>query len=108
MSYDMLYNRNSNYDLNSQSKSNYYGTQIKEGLPFFQKNKLESTLRNNYINNDIMKRGNNNLVSNGKIDTSDIEAKKIIEREMYPYLNLMKKELNLKVEQFNKTRIRIN
>ena len=55
----MLYNRNNNYDfqsnINSQSKSNYYGTQIKEGLPFFQKNKLESTLRNNYINNDIMK-----------------------------------------------------
>ena len=104
--YNFLTN-NYNFQPNiaSQTTTNYFGKQITEGLPFFQQNKLQSTLRNNYFNDvdTTLKNGNNKIVtSNEKIDRSDIEAKKIIEREMNPYLSYMKKELNLVVEKFNK------
>ena len=87
------------------STTNYFGKQITEGLPFFQQNKLQNTLRNNYFNdvNTIHKIDNNKMVTtNEKIDTSDLEVKKIIEREMNPYLSYMKKELNFIVEKFSK------
>ena len=89
----------------SQTSTNYFGKQITEGLPFFQQNKLQTKLRNNYFNDTdtTLKNGNNKMVTtNEKIDMSDIEAKRIIEREMNPYLSYMKKELNLIVEKFNK------
>ena len=104
--YDLIY---SNYDfqpnITSQTTTNYFEKQITEGLPFFHQNKLQNTLKNNYFNdsNTRLKNENNkNIATNEKIDMSDIEAKKIIEREMKPYLSYMKKELNLIVEQFSK------
>ena len=45
---------------------------------------------------------NNYPSSNLKIDTTDIEAKKVLEREMNPYLQFMKNELNMQVENFKK------
>jgi hypothetical protein len=89
--YDFMY---STYDLHpniaSPTTTNYFEKQIKEGLPYFQKNKLQSTLRNNYFSSK-----NDNgiaVASNEKIDTTELEAKKIIEREMNPYISYMKKE----------------
>ena len=109
--FDLMY---STYDFKpnggSQTATNFFENEITQGLPFFQENKLKTTLRNNYFKdsntNAINYFNNGNInnkfkTSNEKIDMSDIEAKKIIEREMNPYLSLMKKELNLIVEQFN-------
>ena len=42
------------------------------------------------------------MSSNENIDMSDVEARKIIEREIKPYLSIIKKELQLKVEEFTK------
>ena len=108
--YGLLYNT---YDFQQQpgaispSTTNYFEKQIKEGLPFFNQNKLQSTLRNNYFNdtdiNGMLRNGNNRIIpSNEKVDNSDIEAKRIIEREMNPYLSYMKKEIKLIVENFEK------
>ena len=96
---EMLYH---NYDYNksfSPSGTNYFEKEIKEGLPFFQQNKLQSTLRNNFFNtnNDT----NIKMTSSEKNDMINLEAKKLIEREMNPYIILMKKEINLIIEKFN-------
>ena len=42
------------------------------------------------------------MTSSEKNDKINLEAKKIIEREIQPYLSLMKKELNLIVEKYTK------
>ncbi len=104
--YDLMFNAN-NLKPNggSLAGTNYFEKQIKEGLPFFNENKLQSTLRNNYFNNSDSNynlRARNNITSAEKIDRSEIEAKKILEREMNPYLSYMKNELKLIVEQFAK------
>ena len=104
--YDLMFNTN-NLKPNggSLAGTNYFEKQIKEGLPFFNENKLQSTLRNNYFNNSDSNynlRARNNITSAEKIDRSEIEAKKILEREMNPYLSYMKNELKLIVEQFAK------
>ena len=101
--------------------SNYYNNKVKEGLPIFQEigsfsntlnnqnfvdpfKILENTKYNNYLNNNIQGPGANlgagSLSSN--INTTDIETRKIIEREMNPYLLQMKNELNLIIEKFRK------
>ena len=101
--FDLMY---STYDFKpnggSQTTTNFFEKEITQGLPFFQENRLQSTLRNNYfrdsntnINNNYYNGNNKFVTSNEKIDMSDIEAKKIIEREMNPYLTLMKREINL-------------
>ena len=101
--FDMLY-KQYDYDYNKSfspsSNTNYFEKDIKEGLSFFQQNKLQSTLRNNYFNtnND----SNIKMTSSEKNDKINLEAKKIIEREIEPYLSLMKKELNLIVEKYTK------
>ena len=99
--YDMLYKQ---YDYNKSfspsSTVNYFEKDIKEGLPFFQQNKLQSTLRNNYFNSN--NDSNIKMTSSEKNDKINLEAKKIIEREIQPYLSLMKKELNLIVEKYTK------
>lgn len=97
--FELLYK---NYDYNksfSPSTTNYFEKEIKEGLPFFQQNKLQSTLRNNFFNtnNDT----NIKMTSSEKNDMINLEAKKLIEREMNPYIILMKKELNLIIDKFN-------
>ena len=101
--FDKLY-KQYDYDYNKSfspsSNTNYFEKDIKEGLSFFQQNKLKSTLRNNYFNtnND----SNIKMTSSEKNDKINLEAKKIIEREIEPYLSLMKKELNLIVEKYTK------
>ena len=99
--FDMLYKQ---YDYNKSfspsSTVNYFEKDIKEGLPFFQQNKLQSTLRNNYFNSN--NDSNIKMTSSEKNDKINLEAKKIIEREIQPYLSLMKKELNLIVEKYTK------
>ena len=105
--FELLYK--SNYDFNSNnnngfgpSTTNYFEKEIKEGLPFFQQNKLHSTLRNNFFNDTNNNTNNIKLSSREKNDMINLEAKKIIEREMSPYVNLMKQELNLIVENYRK------
>ena len=99
--FDMLYKQ---YDYNKSfspsSTVNYFEKDIKEGLSFFQHNKLQSTLRNNYFNSN--NDSNIKMTSSEKNDKINLEAKKIIEREIQPYLSLMKKELNLIVEKYTK------
>ena len=98
--FDLLYKQ---YDYNksfSPSNTNYFEKDIKEGLSFFQQNKLNSTLRNNYFNSN--NDSNMKMTSSEKNDKINLEAKKIIEREIEPYLSLMKKELNLIVEKYTK------
>ena len=99
--FDMLYKQ---YDYNKSfspsSNTNYFEKDIKEGLSFFQQNKLQSTLRNNYFNSN--NDSNIKMTSSEKNDKINLEAKKIIEREIEPYLSLMKKELNLIVEKYSK------
>ena len=97
--FELLYK---NYDYNksfSPSTTNYFEKEIKEGLPFFQQNKLQSTLRNNFFNTN--NEANIKLTSSEKNDMINLEAKKLIEREMNPYIILMKKEINLIIEKFN-------
>ena len=43
----------------SSSTTNYFEKLIKEGLPFFHHNKLQSTLRNNYFNSASNESGKN-------------------------------------------------
>ena len=109
--YGLMYNTNDFHQSNgaSQTRTNYFENQIKEGLSFFNQNKLQSTLRNNYFNesdsniNLRARNGNAKIItSTEKNDMSEIEAKKILEREMNPYLSYMKKELKSIVDQYSK------
>ena len=99
--FELLYKNNNDYNKTfSPSTNNYFEKEIKEGLPFFQQNKLKSTLRNNYFNSN--NESYLKMSSNEKMDLINLEAKKIIEREMNPYISLMKKELNLMIDKFSK------
>ena len=104
--FELLYKSNYDYKNNGfgPSTTNYFEKEIKEGLPYFQQNKLQSTLRNNFFNENNNNTNPNNikLSSREKNDMINLEAKKIIEREMSPYINLMKQELNLIVENYRK------
>ena len=97
------YNNYNNYNktFSPSNTTNYFENEVKNGLSFFQQNKLQSTLRNNYFNENNNNENNKKYSINEKNDMINIEAKKIIEREMNPYLSLMKKELNLIMEKFN-------
>ena len=99
--FELLYKNNNDYNKTfSPSTNNYFEKEIKEGLLFFQQNKLKSTLRNNYFNSN--NESYLKMSSNEKMDMINLEAKKIIEREMNPYISLMKKELNLMIDKFSK------
>jgi len=103
--FDLLY-KTKNYNINNFDKSlnssnksiNYFENDIKNGLNFFNQNKLQSTLKNNFFNGN----DDNKMTTSEKMDKINIEAKKIIEREMSPYLTVIKKELNLIIEKFSK------
>ena len=90
--FDLLY-KTKNYNINNFDKSinssnksmNYFENDIKNGLNFFNQNKLQSTLKNNFFNGN----NDNNMTTSEKMDKINIEAKKIIEREMNPYLTIM-------------------
>jgi len=100
--FELIYKSNHDYNNNNfaPSTTNYFEKEVKEELPFFQQNKLQSTLRNNFFNDNNT--NNIKLSSREKNDMINLEAKKIIEREISPYLNLMKQELNLIVENYRK------
>ena len=105
---------NSLYKSESNLSPNYYEKKIKEGIPIFQEigiynNKsmnnpnyvdpfklLENNKTNNFLNNG----GNESSFSN--INMYDVETRKIIEREMNPYILQMKNELNVIIEKFRK------
>ena len=117
-------NLNLQYDLNLNKSSinlqqnNYYERKVKEGIPIFQEinqfnrtangqgyidpfKLLENSKSNYYLNNGGQSSiGIGPLSSN--INISDIETRKIIEREMNPYLLQMKNELNMIVENLRK------
>ena len=90
--------------------SNYYETEIKKDLPSFQKQELRNIKDGfssgnqndkyhtfNQFNNYFK---TNPLSGNVYIDNSDTKSRKKIEKEMEPYLNKVKNELNFMMDQF--------
>ena len=98
-------NGNPNYNLTTNS--NYYSSKIKEGIPIFQEQN-GGNLYNNYIDpfKILENEKNNNIynagINNYNMNVSDIQTRKIFEKEMNPYLFRMKNELNLIIEKFRK------
>ena len=92
---------------NGNLPNNYYSSKVKEGIPIFQEENV-GNLYNNYIdpfklletekNNNIFNLGINNF----NMNMTDIQTRKIFEKEMEPYLMRMKNELNLIIERFRK------
>ena len=90
--------------------NNYYSSKVKEGIPIFQEENLGNigNTYNNFIdpfklletekNNNIFNLGINNY----NMNMSDIQTRKILEKEMNPYLMRMKNELNIIIERFRK------
>ena len=105
---------NSLYKSEYNLSPNYYEKKIKEGIPIFQEtgiynNKSMSNpnyvdpfklLENNKTNNFLYNDGGGGSFSN--INMYDVETRKIIEREMDPYILKMKNELNIIIEKFRK------
>ena len=93
---------------NSNLSNNYYSSKVKEGIPLFQEEN-GGNLYNNYIDpfKLIENEKNNNLFNTGRISNynmnmSDIQTRKMFEKEMNPFLMRMKNELNLIIEKFRK------
>ena len=90
--------------------NNYYSSKVKEGIPIFQEENIGNlgNTYNNFIdpfklletekNNNIFNLGINNY----NMNMSDIQTRKILEKEMNPYLMRMKNELNIIIERFRK------
>ena len=95
---------------NTNLSNNYYSSKVKEGIPIFQEENLGNigNTYNNFIdpfklletekNNNIFNLGINNY----NMNMSDIQTRKILEKEMNPYLMRMKNELNIIIERFRK------
>lgn len=98
---------NGNPNFNITTNSNYYSSKIKEGIPIFQEQN-GGNLYNNYIDpfKILENEKNNNIynvgINNYNMNVSDIQTRKIFEKEMNPYLLRMKNELNLIIEKFRK------
>ena len=85
-------------------------SKVKEGIPIFQEETIGNlgNTYNNFIdpfklletekNNNIFNLGINNF----NMNMTDIQTRKIFEKEMEPYLMRMKNELNLIIERFRK------
>ena len=93
---------------NSNLSNNYYSSKVKEGIPLFQEEN-GGNLYNNYIDpfKLLENEKNNNLFDTGRISNynmnmSDIQTRKMFEKEMNPFLMRMKNELNLIIEKFRK------
>ena len=97
-----IYNDFNSNRLGFNSSSNYYEQKVKEGIPIFQEMNGSGTLRNNYVDPfKLLENGKNyNFSSRGEIggdnslfgsnvNMTDIETRKIFEREMNPYLAQM-------------------
>ena len=95
--------------LNSNSDLNFYETQIKKNLPYFQNQRIKN-LEKEMSNGNNLYSTSYNLNSNFgnksygsgnlNIDTFDTKNRKSMEREMEPYLNKMKSELNFLMDNF--------
>ena len=113
-SLNSIYNSN---NLGYNLSPNYYENKVKEGIPIFQEINGSSLQSNqNYVdpfkllenskNKNFLKSNPNGGFGNGagildtNINTTDIETRKILEREMEPYLMQMKNELNAMMEKF--------
>ena len=61
----------SNYDFHPnialQTTTNYFEKEITDGLPFFHQNRLQSTLRNNYMGKNKGKSNSSNKSQNTKL-----------------------------------------
>ena len=96
-------------NLNTNSDSNFYETQIKKNLPYFQNQRIKN-LEKEISNGNNLYSTSYNLKSNFpnktygsgnlNIETFDTKNRKSMEREMEPYLNKMKSELNFLMENF--------
>ena len=96
-------------NLNTNSDSNFYETQIKKNLPYFQNQRIKN-LEKEISNGNNLYSTSYNLNSNFanktygsgnlNIETFDTKNRKSMEREMEPYLNKMKSELNFLMENF--------
>jgi len=108
-----LYNDINSNRLGYNLSSNYYEQKVKEDIPIFQEMNGSGTLKNNYVDPfKLLENGKNyNFSSRGEIrgdnglfgsnvNMTDIETRKIFEREMNPYLAQMKKELTLIIDKF--------
>ena len=104
---------NSLYKSDYNISPNYYERKIKEGIPIFQEiGSYNNTMSNqNYVDPFKILENNktNTFLNNGGVEGSfsninmyDVETRKIIEREMSPYILQMKNELNIIVEKFRK------
>ena len=96
-----------NPNFNLTNNNNYYSLKIKEGIPIFQEQN-DGNLYNNYIEpfKLLENEKNNNIynvgINNYNMNISDIQIRKIFEKEINPYLFGMKNELNLIIEKFRK------
>jgi chromosome segregation ATPase len=98
---------------NRNTNQNFYETQIKKDLPYFQTQRLKR-YENGFSNGNDTFYGTsfnktnplntyrNTNVGNLKVDESDTKSRKAMEKEMEPYLNRMKNELNYMMETFRK------
>ena len=97
----------SNYNLSSH----HYQNKVKAGINIFQEisndfNNNGGVKFQNYVDPfKLLENGkNNNFISSSpsNINTMDLETRRIIEREMNPYILQMKNELKLIVENYKK------
>ena len=100
---NFLSNSNPNFNLTN----NYYSSKVKEGIPIFQESN-GGNLYNNYIDpfKLLENEKNNNIynvgINNYNMNVSDVQTRKVFEKEMEPYLLRMKNELNLIIEKFRR------
>ena len=89
---------------NYNPKYSSFESQIKQDLPYFQNQKNKNFESSNYNdsyepNYNILK---NSSFGNYNLSNGTTQNKKYMEREMEPYLDRMKKELNYIIETFKK------
>ena len=105
-----IFSKTSNFNDMKMNQTDYntntYEQKIKEGIPFFKTFDRGMNYPNLIDPFQILEESKSNInlkdpfLSN--INMSDIEVKKMFEREMNPYLLLMKKELKMMIDQFKK------
>ena len=99
---ELKFASNSNLNLSKNS----YSSRVKEGIPIFQEANGGSNFYNNYVDPFKMLENSNNInnfgINNLNMNISDVQTRKLFEKEMNPYLLHMKNELNLIIEKFRK------
>ena len=99
---ELKFASNSNLNLSKNS----YSSRVKEGIPIFQEANGGNNFYNNYVDPFKMLENSNNInnfgINNLNMNISDVQTRKLFEKEMNPYLLHMKNELNLIIEKFRK------